>query len=202
MSGKSWKPSLSILLVRNVWALSRIRQPNPLNLKATMWLYSAQNVVNIPANCSYTGELICPQMPQNEDRNISTDSSSRIVHLQGVLPTNFTIFSSISMIMASIAQQWVFVPRIFAALDFSRKNRLTRNTRHKSLKQEPFVLNFLQISYIHSWHLRSHLHLPLSFLNVEPGVFWSSETAVIPKSTLGKGKITQVFQDLWRVLGI
>ena len=101
-------------------------KPNPLNLKATMWLYSAQNVVNIPVICSYTGELICPQMPQNEERNISTDSSSRIVHLQGVLPPNFTIFSSISMIMASIAQQWVFVPRIFAALDFPRKNRLTR----------------------------------------------------------------------------
>ena len=76
------------------------------------------------------------------------------------------------------------------------------NTRHKSLKQEPFVLNFLQISYIHSWHLRSHLHLPLSFRNVEPGVFWSSETTVIPKSTLGKEKITQVFQDLWRVLQV
>ena len=30
-------------------------------------------------------------------------------------------------------------------------------------------------------------------------VFWSTETTVIPKSTLGKGKITQVFQDLWRV---
>ena len=74
------------------------------------------------------------------------------------------------------------------------------NTRHKSLKQEPFVLNFLQISYIHSWHLCSHLNLPLSFPNVEPRVFWSSETTVIPKSTLGKGKITQVFQDLWRVL--
>ena len=91
-----------------------------------MWLYSAQNVVNIPVNCSYTGELICPQMPQNEERNISTDSSNRIVHLQGVLPTNFTIFSSFSMIMASIAKQWVLVPRIFAALDFPRKNRLTR----------------------------------------------------------------------------
>ena len=69
-----------------------------------MWLYSAQNVVNIPVNCSYTGELICPQMQQNEERNISTDSSSsRIVHLQGVLPPNFTIFSSFSMIMAAIA---------------------------------------------------------------------------------------------------
>ena len=70
-------------------------KPNPLNLKATMWLYSAQNVVNIPVICSYTGELICPQMPQNEERNISTDSSSRIVHLQEVLLPNFTFFSSI-----------------------------------------------------------------------------------------------------------
>ena len=75
-----------------------------------MWLYSAQNVVNIPVNCSYTGELICPQMPQNEERNISTDSSNRIVHLQEVLPTNISNFSSISMIMASIAQQWFSFP--------------------------------------------------------------------------------------------
>ena len=63
---------------------------------------TAQNVVNIPVICSYTGELICPQMPQNEERNISTDSNNRIVHLQDVLPTNFTIFSSFSMIMAAI----------------------------------------------------------------------------------------------------
>ena len=82
---------------------------------------TAQNVVNIPVICSYTGELICPQMPQNEERNISTDSSSRIVHLQEILPTNFTIFSLFSMIMASIAQQWILVPRTFAALDFPRK---------------------------------------------------------------------------------
>ena len=77
------------------------------------------------------------------------------------------------------------------------------NTCHKRLTQEPFVLNFLQISYIHSWHLRSHLNLPLSFPNVEPRVFWNSETTVLPKSTLlRKGKITQVFQDLWRVLSL
>ena len=37
------------------------------------------------------------------------------------------------------------------------------NTCHKSLKQEPFVLNFLQISYIHSRHLRFHSNVPLSF---------------------------------------
>ena len=43
--------------------------------------------------------------------------------------------------------------------------------RHKSLKQEPFVLNFLQISYIHASHLCSHSNVPLSFPNVEPSVF-------------------------------
>ena len=64
---------------------------------------TAQNVVNIPVICSYTGELICPKMPQNEERNISTDSNDRIVHFQEVLPTNFTIFSPFSMIMAAIA---------------------------------------------------------------------------------------------------
>ena len=49
------------------------------------------------------------------------------------------------------------------------------NTRHKLLKQEPFVLTFLQISYIHSSHLCSHSNMPLSFPNVEPSVFWSTE---------------------------
>ena len=33
-----------------------------------------------------------------------------------------------------------------------------------------------------------------------PHVFWSTETTVIPKSTLGKGKHTRLFQDFWRVL--
>ena len=65
---------------------------------------TAQNVVNIPVICSYTGEIICPQLPQNEERNISTGSNNRTVHFQDVLPTNFTIFSSFSMIMAAIAQ--------------------------------------------------------------------------------------------------
>ena len=65
---------------------------------------TAQNVVNIPVICSYTGEIICPQLPQNEERNISTGNNNRTVHFQDVLPTNFTIFSSFSMIMAAIAQ--------------------------------------------------------------------------------------------------
>ena len=59
---------------------------------------------------------------------------------------------------------------------------------------------FWKILYIHSSHLCSHSNIPLSSPNVEPHIFWSTETTVIPKSTLGKGKITQVFQDLWRVL--
>ena len=33
-----------------------------------------------------------------------------------------------------------------------------------------------------------------------PHVFWSTETTVIPKATLGKGKHTRLFQDFWRVL--
>ena len=71
---------------------------------------------------------------------------------------------------------------------------------HKSLKKKPFVLNSLQISYIHSSHHYSHSNVPLSFPNVEPRIFWSTEMTAIPKSTSGKGEITQLFQDLWRVL--
>ena len=33
-----------------------------------------------------------------------------------------------------------------------------------------------------------------------PRIFWSTETTVIPKSTLRKEKVTQVFQHLWQVL--
>ena len=45
---------------------------------------------------------------------------------------------------------------------------------------------FWKISYIHSSRLYSHSNVPLSFPNVEPHIFWSTETTVIPKSTLGK----------------
>ena len=76
----------------------------------------------------------------------------------------------------------------------------TYSPHHKSLKQKPIVLNFLQFSYIHSSHLCSHSNMPLSFPNVEPRVFWSTEITAIPESTLGKGQITQVFQDLRQVL--
>ena len=53
------------------------------------------------------------------------------------------------------------------------------NTLHKSLKKKPFFLNFLQISYIHSSHLCSHPDVPLSFPNVEPHLFWSTEMTAI-----------------------
>ena len=63
------------------------------------------------------------------------------------------------------------------------------------------ILEFSRkFSYIHSSHLCSHLNVPLSFPNVEPCAFWSTEMTAIRKSTLGKGKRTQVFQDCWRVL--
>ena len=52
-----------------------------------------------------------------------------------------------------------------------------------------------KISHIQTSHLCSHSNVPLSFPNVELRIFWSTEMTVIPKSTLGKGKITQVFQD-------
>ena len=68
------------------------------------------------------------------------------------------------------------------------------NTRHKSLKQKPFVLNFLRISYIHSSHLCSQSNVPLSFPNVEPRVFWSTEMTANPKSTLGRGKSHKCFK--------
>ena len=38
------------------------------------------------------------------------------------------------MIMASIAQQWVLVPRILAALEFPRKNGLTLGAYHLTEK--------------------------------------------------------------------
>ena len=68
-----------------------------------MWLCTAQNVVNIPAIFSYTDEWICSKMPQNEERNITSGSSNRIVHLRKVLTTNFSIFSS-------FCRRWSWLP--------------------------------------------------------------------------------------------
>ena len=73
-------------------------------------------------------------------------------------------------------------------ISFCGKHSFSYNTRHKSLKQEPFALNFLQISYIHSSHFCSHSNVPLSFPNVEPSVFLEHWNDCKPKSTLGREK--------------
>ena len=77
---------------------------------------------------------------------------------------------------------------------------VTYNPRQKSLKQTPLLLNFLEKSWDLLLTNLFSLWCALSLPNVEPRVFWSTETAVMPKSTLGKGKRTQMFQDFWRGL--
>ena len=89
---------------------------------------------------------------------------------------------------------------------FDRHECITQNTNVSTIlvtnrwnrNRFPWILS--SISYIHSSHIRSHSKVPISFPSVEQRLFWSTETTVIPKLTLGKGKRTQVFQDLWRVL--
>ena len=80
--------------------------------------------------------------------------------------------------------------------------RRASNTRHKSLKQTLFLSDFLEKSWDLYFTLFSPLKCAFSLPNVEPHVFGSTETTVIPKSTLEKGKQTQVFQDLWWVLQV
>ena len=74
------------------------------------------------------------------------------------------------------------------------------NTRHKSLKQEPFVLNFLQISYIQSSHLCSHSNVPLSFPNVELSIFWSTEMTANPNQLWGGENHTSVSRFVMRTV--
>ena len=75
------------------------------------------------------------------------------------------------------------------------------NTRHKSLKQEPFVLNFLQISYIHSSHLCSHSNVPLSFPGVEPTVFWRTKMTASPNQHWGGENNPRVSRFVTRIVG-
>ena len=73
---------------------------------------------------------------------------------------------------------------------------LPYNARHKSLKQEPFVLNFLQIFYIHSLHPCPHSNVPLSFPTVEPSVFslkWL-QTQINMTGERGSGKSLKCFK--------
>ena len=74
------------------------------------------------------------------------------------------------------------------------------NTRHKSLKQEPFVLNFLQISYIHASHLCSPSDVPLSFPNVKPSVFWSTEMTANPIQHWGGKNHSSVSRFVTRIV--
>ena len=75
----------------------------------------------------------------------------------------------------------------------------TYNTRHKSLKQTSFEFSRKCLtSTLRASVLTQMCPSPSPILT--PHVFWSTETTVIPKSTLGKGKHTRVFQDFWRIL--
>ena len=62
-----------------------------------------------------------------------------------------------------------------------------------------FVLNFLQISYIHTSHLCSHSDVPLSFPNVEPSVSWSTEMTANPNQHLGGKNHTSVSRFVTRI---
>ena len=67
------------------------------------------------------------------------------------------------------------------------------NTRHKSLKQtETVSVEFSRKFLIFTLHTFVLTQIAPLLPNVEPRVFWSTETTVIPKSTLGKGKRTHV----------
>ena len=48
------------------------------------------------------------------------------------------------------------------------------NTRYKMLKQTPFLLNFLE-NFLQTLFFPLLSHVPFSFPNVKPHVFWGSE---------------------------
>ena len=75
------------------------------------------------------------------------------------------------------------------------------NTRHKSLKQEPLVLNFLQISNIHASNFCSHSNVPLSSPNVEPSVFWSTEITANPNQHWGGKNHSSVSRFVTSIVG-
>ena len=62
-----------------------------------------------------------------------------------------------------------------------------------------FVLNFLQISYIHASHLCSHSDVLLSFPHVELSVFWSTEMTANPNQHLGGKNHTSVSRFVTRI---
>ena len=73
------------------------------------------------------------------------------------------------------------------------------NTRHKSLKREPFVLNFFQISYSHSSHLCSHSNAPPLLSQCWPERILEHWNDCKPKSTLGAENHTSVSRFVRRI---
>ena len=65
-----------------------------------------------------------------------------------------------------------------------------------------FVLNFLQISYIHASHLCSHSNVPLSFPSVEPSVFWSTEMTANPNQHWGGKNHTNLSRFVTRIVAL
>ena len=106
----------------------------------------------------------------------------------------------IMQLVSLILIRWIVIYPVESATQ--RLTNRGHNTRHKSLKHKPFLLNFLE-NFLHS------LFTPFFSLKCAPLLprcwatrIWSIETTAIPKSTSGKGKSTQVFQDFWRVLQV
>ena len=63
-------------------------------------------------------------------------------------------------------------------------------------------MNFLHISYIHASHLCSHSDVSLSFPNVEPSVFWSTEMTANPNQHWGGKNHTSVARIVTRIAAL
>ena len=87
--------------------------------------------------------------------------------------------------------------RYFIDMNVSHRTPMFLQYSSQIVETETVSLNFL-LNFLHSLftHLLSLKKVPIFFPNVEPSVFWGTEATVIPNLTLGKGKRTQVFQDL------
>ena len=96
--------------------------------EAATWSYTAQNVINIPAMYISICLLVCPKMPQNEERITFNSGSYKTVHFSHSLHQKLLHFPHLPLlIMASDAQEWVLIPRNLGALDFPGKNKKVRN---------------------------------------------------------------------------
>ena len=93
-----------------------------------MTVHSEKRGHHIPAMYSYICDLVCPKMPQNEERITFNGGSYKTVHFSHSLRQKLLHFPHLPLvIIASNAQQWVLIPRTLAALDFPGKNKKVRN---------------------------------------------------------------------------